>query len=145
MSVPTILVIEDNLADVFLIRHFLDEQGEEYRLEVLPDGEAALAFVGEHRSGVRQHEPCVILLDLHLPKYNGIEVLTAIRQEPILTHIHVVVLTSDASPAEQTQVTELGGICCVKPSDLDAIKNLAEEIMALCKGLVKGIAASRLF
>jgi len=134
VSVPTILVIEDNVADVFLIRHFLDEQGEAYQLEILPDGEAALAFVAEHRSGVRKHEPCVILLDLHLPKYNGIEVLTAIRQEPVLTHIHVVVLTSDASPAEQTQVIELGGICCVKPSDLDAIKNLAGEIMALCKG-----------
>ena len=108
------------------------------------DGEAALAFVAEHRTGVRQHEPCVILLDLHLPKYNGIEVLTAIRQEPILKHIHVVVLTSDASPAEQIQVIELGGICCVKPSDLDAIKSLAEEIMALCKGLAEGIATSRL-
>jgi chemotaxis family two-component system response regulator Rcp1 len=139
-AIPTILVIEDNIADVDLIRHFLDEQGEEYWLEVLPDGEAALAFVHEHRTGVRKHEPCVILLDLHLPKYNGLEVLTAIRQEPVLTHIHVVVLTSAVSPADQAQITELGGICCVKPSDLDAIKTLTLEIMALCKGRAHGLA-----
>jgi len=144
VSVPRILVIEDNVADVFLFRHFLDEQGEEYSLEVLPDGEAALAFVAQHRSGVRQPEPCVILLDLHLPKYNGIEVLTAIRQEPVLTHIHVVVLTSDASPDEQAQVTRLGGICCVKPAGVDAMKTLAGEILALCKGLVDEITTSRL-
>jgi CheY-like chemotaxis protein len=133
MSVPTILVIEDNLADVFLIRHALDQHGEEYRLEVLPDGEAALELVAEHRTGVRQHDPCVILLDLHLPKYNGIEVLTAIREEPVLTHIHVLVLTTMASPADHAQVIELGGICREKPSHPDGIHSLAADVLALCK------------
>ena len=133
-TIPSILVIEDNWADVYLIRHCLDEQGEQYRFEVLPDGEAALAFVAEHRTGVRQHEPCVILLDLHLPKYNGIEVLSALKQEPVLSHIHVVVLTSAASPADRAQITELGGICCLKPSDVDEIRSLTAEIMALCNG-----------
>ena len=133
-TIPSILVIEDNWADVYLIRHCLDEQGEQYRFEVLPDGEAALAFVAEHRTGVRQHEPCVILLDLHLPKYNEIEVLSALKQEPVLSHIHVVVLTSAASPADRAQITELGGICCLKPSDVDEIRSLTAEIMALCNG-----------
>jgi hypothetical protein len=56
----------------------------------------------------------------------------------------VVVLTSAASPADQTQVTELGGICCIKPSNLEAVKTLAIEIMALCKGTGKGLTASLL-
>ena len=133
MSIPTILVIEDNLADIEILRFALNAQGEPYRLEILTDGEAALVFVAEHRSGIRQHDPCVILLDLHLPKYNGIEVLTAIRQEPILTHIHVMVLTTMASPADHAQVIDLGGICREKPSHLDGINTLACEILALCK------------
>ena len=133
MTVPTILVIEDNVADVHLIRYALDAHGEAYRLEVLHDGEAAINFIAEHRAGIRQHDPCVILLDLHLPKYNGIEVLTAIREEPVLTHIHVMVLTTMASPADRAQVTELGGICREKPSHVDGISILAGEILALCK------------
>ncbi len=134
MSIPTILIIEDNWADVVLLRVALDSHGEAYRLEVLPHGEAALAFVDEHRSGGRPHEPCVILLDLHLPRYNGIEVLTAIRQEPVLSHIHVVVLTTAASPADRAEVIELGGIIVEKPSDPDGLRLLASDILALCKG-----------
>ena len=140
MSIPNILMIEDNVADLVLIRYAFDHLQEPYQLEVLPDGEAALAFIDDHRSGRRPHEPCVILLDLHLPKYNGIEVLTAIRLEPVLTHIHVFVLTSDASPTERAQITELGGICCFKPSDLEEIKALAADIFATCKGSAPGLA-----
>jgi CheY-like chemotaxis protein len=132
VGIPSILVVEDNVADVHLLRYALDAQGKPYRLEILSDGEAALTFVAEHRQGVRQHEPCVILLDLHLPKYNGIEVLTAIREEPILTHIRVVVLTTMASPADHAEVIELGAICREKPSDLNEITVLAAEIFALC-------------
>jgi CheY-like chemotaxis protein len=134
VSIPTILVIEDNIADVFLIRYALDQQGEAYLLEVLPDGVAALTFVAEHRSGIRQHDPCVILLDLHLPKYNGIEVLTAIRQEPVLTHIHVMLLTSMASPRDHAQAIELGAIYREKPSHIDEFSTLGRDILTLCKG-----------
>jgi CheY-like chemotaxis protein len=143
VSLPTILVIEDNIADLVLIRYALDELGDPYHIEALPDGEAALTFIDQHRSGHRKHDPCVILLDLHLPKYNGIEVLTAIRQAPALTHIFVFVLTSDASPAERSSIIELGGICCFKPSDVDEMKALAAEIMAACKGSTTGLLLSR--
>jgi len=142
MSIPTILVIEDNHADIFILRHAFDQLGEPYLLEVLTDGEAALAFIGEHRSGTREPHPCVILLDLHLPKYNGIEVLTAIRDERPLSHVHVVVLTSSASPHEEKQVTELGGICCLKPTGPDATKLLASEIIDLCKGRVTALTSA---
>jgi CheY-like chemotaxis protein len=115
-----------------------------YLLEILTDGEAALAFVAEHRSGAREPEPCVILLDLHLPKYNGIEVLTAIRVEPPLRHIHVVILTSRASPEEEKKVIDLGGICRTKPTGLEGMKQLALELMDICKGRVTALApASR--
>jgi CheY-like chemotaxis protein len=142
VSIPKILVIEDNLADIFILRHALDTVGEPYLLEVLTDGEAALAFVAKQGDGAREPEPCVILLDLHLPKYNGMEVLAAIRDEPPLSHIHVVVLTSRASPEEEQLITNLGGRCCLKPVGLPAIRQFACDVIDLCKGRGNGLPST---
>src|ERR671911_1403628 len=97
-SPQRIVVIEDNPAETVLLRHALDEQGEPYVLEVLTDGESALEFVRAHCHECRP-EPCLIVLDLHLPRYDGATVLRAIRCAPELAHVKVVVLTSMASPA----------------------------------------------
>jgi CheY-like chemotaxis protein len=82
MQPARVLVIEDNESDIGLLRHALDQQGEKYELEILSDGEQALQFVHEHRTGVREPEPCVILLDLHLPLYDGMAILRAISPSP---------------------------------------------------------------
>ena len=70
-SPARIVLIEDNPGDVLLIRLVLDEQSFKYQLEVLGDGEQALRFVREYCGSVCGHSPCVLVLDLHLPKYNG--------------------------------------------------------------------------
>jgi len=129
-----ILVIEDNPADVAWLRLALDQQDEAYDLEVLSDGEAALLFVEEHRAGLRAPDPCVILLDLHLPKYDGIEVLRAIKRAPVLEHIQVVMLSSLPTPRDEATILRLGAICRRKPSTLNDCLELACEILAICKG-----------
>jgi CheY-like chemotaxis protein len=135
MSEIRIVVIEDNPADVLILRYALDNQGEEYELEVLKNGEEALQFVREHRSGRRKPEPCLILLDLHLPQYDGLEILRAIAQAPALHHIKVVTLTGVATPAEEMEVIRLGAILREKPSSLEGQAQLAAEIIAICKQL----------
>jgi chemotaxis family two-component system response regulator Rcp1 len=132
-SPARILVIEDNQADVFLLRHALDEQGEEYQLEVLRDGGEAILFVQNQRMLPSDPNPCAIVLDLHLPKHDGAAVLKAIRDEPTLAHIHVVALTSFASPTEEKEVRELGiRLYRAKPTDLDEWIQLAGDILAIC-------------
>jgi CheY-like chemotaxis protein len=130
---PKILMIEDNPGDVAWLRLALDQQGEPYELELLLDGEMALRFVDEHRSGVREPDPCVILLDLHIRKYDGLQVLAAIKQEPVLAHIHVVVMTGLASPRDEAAILGLGGLYRQKPSRLNQCLELAAEILAICK------------
>jgi|SRR5579863_3768610 CheY-like chemotaxis protein len=134
MSTPTILVIEDNPAEVVLLRHALDQLNQDYVLDVLPDGEAALRFVHDHRSGAREPHPCVILLDLYLPKHDGLAVLEAIRRQPALTHIRVVVLSGYANPRDLKAVREMDALFRSKPSSLAEYADLAAEIVALCKG-----------
>ena len=131
-----IVVIEDNPADTTLLRHGLDEVGEPYRLEVLKDGEEALRFVRGHcrRASV---SPCLIVLDLHLPHCDGATVLRAIRSEPELAKVAVVVLTCSVSPTEKAEVLGLGVQAYrPKPMDLDETFELARELMDICRNAV---------
>jgi CheY-like chemotaxis protein len=107
-SPPRILIIEDNPSDVFLLRHALDAIGEPFDLRVLTDGEEALKFVQEHRLGLHPPDPCVIVLDLHLPKYDGMAVLGAIKRAPALEHIGVLVLSGVVSSEEMQELLKLG-------------------------------------
>lgn len=138
-SVPRIVIIEDNAADVRLFRYVLDEIGEKYEMEVLRDGAAALTFVQQRAAG---YDPCVILLDLHLPRYDGIAILTAIRETPTLAHVHVVVLTTIASPQEKLAIRSLGVTRYQeKPHKVEELRVLAEDILRICRGELYETAA----
>jgi len=131
MSRPRILVVEDNAADIELLRFALERQGD-YVLEVLEDGEEALRFVAEHRDGLHPPDPCVILLDVHLPKYDGLEILDALKGAGTLRHIQVIVLSSIASPEEEAEIRSKGAIYRTKPVTLKKFLELGAEIFALC-------------
>src|SRR5216683_2131574 len=110
MQPAKILIIDDNEADILLLRNALDQQGEDYELEILIDGEEALRFVRENRTAIREPHPCVILLDLHLPRYDGMAILRAIREAPALEHIQVLILSGLATPQQEIEITSLGGV-----------------------------------
>jgi CheY-like chemotaxis protein len=133
MSVPKILAIDDSSADIELLRLALDRQGEDYELEVLQNGAEALRFIAEHRAGTRAPEPCVILLDIHLPMHDGMEVLKAVRREPALMHIQVVVLSSFLNAEQKAEVELAGAVYRPKPATLPTLLHLAAEILAMCK------------
>lgn len=130
---PQIVIIEDNPADIRLLRQALDHQAKPYTIEVLTDGETALRFLREN-CPLGEH-PCLIVLDLHLPRYDGAEVLRAIRRTPNLSHVDVAVLTTVASPSEEAEVLELGvSLYSRKPTDWDDFVALGAELLALCYG-----------
>ena len=135
-----IVVIEDNPADTVLLRHAFDHYGEPYVLEVLRDGEAALRYLREH-CATEHPEPCLIVLDLHLPRYDGTAVLREIKQHPDLAHVAVAVVTASASPAERDEVIGLGvQLYRMKPIDWDDTVDMAGELLGLCKS-AQGLAA----
>jgi CheY-like chemotaxis protein len=133
MQPARILVIEDSEADIQLLRLALDQQEEDYQLEVLKDGEEAMLFVHEHRTGVREPEPCVILLDVQLPRYDGMAVLRAIHAAPALENIQVLVLSGLVNPRQEAEIASLGAVYRRKPSTLSELSGLAAEIFAICK------------
>ena len=135
MSAARILVVEDNPSDIFLLKRVLNPYLDEIELEIAADGELAIEVVERLRDHDGEPAPCVILLDLHLPKYEGLEVLHFIRREPKLTHVHVVVTTSVASPRQEKELLSLGAQFRPKPSSMAQYAELAEDLIAICKGL----------
>ena len=133
MPLARILVIDDNDADVCLLRETLDQKENDYELEILRDGEEALRFVRDYPIGVREPEPCVIVLDLNLPRHDGVAILHAIRETPALEHIQIIVLSGLASPHQKAEIADLGALYRTKPSTLEQLAELAAEIMAVCK------------
>src|SRR6266700_2764424 len=102
-----IVLVEDNPGDVLLLRLALDQHDPNYTLEVLRDGAEAIRFVREQWT-TTEPEPCVIVLDWHLPKHDGKSVLQSIRSAPGMTHVHVVALTGMSIPTDESDILRLG-------------------------------------
>lgn len=126
-----ILLVEDNPGDVLLTQEALSEIKVPSHLSVVNDGEQALAFLmrkGDYEDAPR---PDLILLDLNLPRKNGRDVLSIIKNDHDLKRIPVIVLTTSENETDIMQVYDLKGNCyVVKPFDLQdffrTVKTLSE-------------------
>ena len=122
MSGKYILLAEDNPNDVELTLAALKEHNLSNPVVVVPDGAEALDFLykrGKH-AGRTQGDPTVILLDLKMPKVDGLEVLRTVKKDPALRLIPVVMLTSSREEADLTRSYESGANAyVVKPVDFD--------------------------
>ena len=125
MQTFRILLIDDNDADVYLLRRALQKAGLAIELTVLKDGAEGLAFArGEDESARR---PDLVVLDLNLPGSGGAEVLRAMKGNPALALVPVVVMSSSASKAEQAVIAQLGvAKYLTKPPDLAGFMKVGE-------------------
>lgn len=128
---PTrILLVEDNPADVFLIKEALKTHGITFRLQWFSNGEQAVTHID--RSGIHTEMPHVILLDLNLPRMSGKEVLGRIRETPQFVHVPIAILTSSDSPQDRFETARLGASIYIrKPSTLDAFMSVGARIREL--------------
>jgi len=125
----TILMVEDNPGDVRLPREALKGCKVLNDLHVVEDGVAALDFLHRrppYESAVR---PDLVLLDLNLPKMDGREVLSAIKSDPVLKVIPVVVLTTSDAEEDILRAYHLAANCYVtKPVDLHQFNRIVQAI-----------------
>ncbi|MGH9627396.1 MAG: response regulator [Bryobacteraceae bacterium] len=116
----SILLAEDNPADVFLVREALTERGLNFELVVVTDGEEASRTIQHLDSNENLQCPNLVLLDLNLPKKDGEEILRQMRQSRRCREIPVVILTSSDSPKDRAVTESLGATRYFrKPSNLD--------------------------
>jgi CheY-like chemotaxis protein len=120
----SILLVEDNPADVTLVREALDEHAVEADLIVISNGEDAFRFIDAVALGTAAC-PSLIILDLNLPRRSGREILAHFRKAAGCTDVPVVILTSSDAPRDREQTAALGATHYIrKPSNL-------EEFMAI--------------
>ena len=126
-----ILLVEDNPADVRLVREALAESELVIDLHAVASGEEALAFLRRSAAFSSAPTPDLVLLDLNLPGLRGQEVLSEIKHDPSLRSIPVVVLTSSAArqdvlDAYNSHVNSY----MIKPNDFEQFLALVSTIRA---------------
>ncbi len=106
---PTVLLlVEDNRADVFLVRRAIEFHRVPVRIVVAQDGEEALQYLEEAASGPSAACPGVMLMDLNLPKRSGIEILERLRELPQYSAVPVIIVTMSDSRNDRERTAHLG-------------------------------------
>ncbi len=127
-----ILLVEDNPNDVELTLHAIRKNHISNRIHVVRDGVEALEFIfctGAYAERNIQEIPKVILLDLKLPKVDGLEVLQRIKEDPRIRATPVVVLTSSCEERDLVESYRLGvNSYIVKPVDFEKFSEAVNQI-----------------
>jgi DNA-binding response OmpR family regulator len=121
------MLVEDNRADVFLMREALEVAKIAASLQVMSDGEMAMQYIDELNADDSGCCPALVLLDLNLPKISGIEVLAYLRRSRKCRHSLVVVISSSDSVKDRAEAASMGADAYFrKPSGYEAYLKIGE-------------------
>jgi CheY-like chemotaxis protein len=124
-----ILLVDDNLADAHLVEQCLRRLPFPYHLRSVSDGEEVLAFLQHHIPYTTAPTPDLIILDIHLIRKSGWEVLAWLKATPAVAAIPVIMLTGVLSPRDQQECDRLQPLrCLMKPERSEEYHVLATAI-----------------
>jgi CheY-like chemotaxis protein len=127
-----ILLVEDNPADVELTLHALRQNKLANKIHVARDGEEALDFLlkrGRFQDRKGQAPPRIVLLDLKVPKIDGLGVLRAVKSDPRTRAIPIVILTASKEERDMVQGYSLGVNSYIqKPMDFDSFRDTVRQL-----------------
>ena len=138
MKPVEILLIEDNAGDIRLTIDALKEGRVLNHINIVKDGEEAMDYLKKQGKYLESLVPDIILLDLNLPKMNGLQVLQEIKNSAVLKKIPVVILTSSAADEDVINAYDNHVNCYIrKPVDLDSFMEVIKKIEDFWFSLVK--------
>ena len=133
-----VLLVEDDPGDVLMTREAFEEHKVNNRLTVVSDGAEALDYLRREGEYVNAVRPDLILLDLNLPRRDGREVLAAIKEDPTLGSIPVVILTTSEAEEDVLRSYSLHANAYVtKPVDFDQFIAVVRQIDDFFVSVVK--------
>jgi chemotaxis family two-component system response regulator Rcp1 len=137
-GVVEILLVEDNPGDVRLTQEVLKEGKIRNRLNVVGDGVEALEYLRKQGRFADAKTQDIVLLDLNLPRMSGREVLEAMKADPELRRIPVVVLTTSSAEKDVLAAYDLHANCYItKPVDLTQFESVIRTIEGFWLSIVR--------
>jgi len=130
-SVPLrpLLIVEDNDMDLDLCLQAFTDHSVSNQILTCRDGEEALQFIDAHTAPDDPQLPLLVLLDLRLPKVDGIDVLRHARQHPVWKQVPFIVITTSRDSSDITRAYELGANSyIVKPVDFKSFAEVIKNI-----------------
>lgn len=126
-SIHPILIVEDRAVDLDLTKRAFSRRRLLNPIEVARDGEEALAYIDRWNAG--ELTPVFIMLDLRLPKVDGLEVLRRLKEHPTFSAIPVIVLTTSAEDSDIQEAYRLGcNSYIIKPVEFNNFMEVASQV-----------------
>ena len=124
-----ILLVEDNAGDAVLLREAFNSFGIDQDIEVVTDGERALAALSNYEALDAAGRPDLVLLDLNLPGLNGKEVLSSIRSNRAFQTLPVIVLSSSSAATDIADAYALqANAYVVKPTEMSGYLDMVRKL-----------------
>ena len=129
----TILCVDDDEDDLSFIREAIDSQGHQFTIVEAMNGQEAMDFLQDALQ--KSQLPCLIIMDLNMPKMNGRETIDRIRADAALAAIPLAVFTTSSNTADKKYFEGSGIHFFTKPSDYRIFNQHIVDLLALCASL----------
>jgi len=128
----TVLLVEDDLNDIFLVKRAFKIAKMENPLQVVTDGQEAIQYLrgdGKYSDRTAHPLPKLIVMDIKMPRKTGFEVLEWVKRDGPLRRIPVIIVSSSDNPTDINRAYELGANAyMVKPVDFKEVEHLFSSI-----------------
>ena len=124
-----VLLVEDNPADIMLVREALSQHGLEFALREITDAEEAMAYIDRMHSMADTLCPDVVLLDLNVPRGDGLELFEALRASTKCPDVPIIIMSSSDLPHDRAKAATKGTtLYFKKPIELDEFLKLGRLV-----------------
>jgi CheY-like chemotaxis protein len=131
--VPTILCVDDDEDDLFFIREVIHTEGHSFKIEEARNGLEAMNFL---ETSIEQDAlPCLVIMDINMPKMDGKQAIKKIKEHPELASVPIVVFTTSANVADKKYFESQGIHFITKPYDYKVFTRQIVDLLAFCADL----------
>lgn len=131
MRNKTILCVDDDQDDLVMLREVIQDMGYQFNIVEANDGVAALETLKQLQAAGSL--PCLIVLDINMPRMDGKQTLVALKKNPQFSTIPVVVFTTSSSSLDKTFCAAKKVEMISKPFDYATLFNIAGQLLSYCK------------